>query len=184
MYDIFFVFFSERVFGRNVMVEVATSTPTNPASALAKLFHLPFSPVQNLALPAKLVFPAGDSHHTILGLGDIILPEILLTHLLEFDLRNRVVTPLRTGYFLRALLAYAVGLVASFYFSYAFQTAQPALLYIVPLVVFPTIILAERRGELVRLWKGAWRTEDEEENRRGEERRTATKEDEQESLLA
>lgn len=166
------------------MVEVATSTPTNPASALAKFFHLPLSPVQNLALPAKLVFPAGDSHHTILGLGDIILPEVLLAYLLEFDSRNRATVPLRTGYFVRAVLAYAVGLAASFYFSYAFQAAQPALLYIVPLVVLPTVAQAKRRGELARLWNGVWRMEEREEGRTGQDRTTRAKEDEHESLLA
>eukprot|EP00177_Eucheuma_denticulatum_P000702 GFKZ01001265.1.p1 GENE.GFKZ01001265.1~~GFKZ01001265.1.p1 ORF type:complete len:369 (-),score=48.27 GFKZ01001265.1:551-1657(-) len=161
VYDIFFVFFSEHIFGRNVMVEVATSTPTNPAAALANFLHLPFSPVPNLALPAKLIFPAGDSHQTILGLGDVILPEILLVFLLEFDLRNRVAVPLWRGYFLKAWIAYAAGLMASFFFSYTFQTAQPALLYIVPMVVIPTVVLARTRGQLAALWNGAVRDDGE-----------------------
>lgn len=140
--------------------------------------------MQNLALPAKLVFPTGDSHHTILGLGDIILPEILLVYLLEFDLRNRAVVPLWTGYFVRALFAYAIGLMASFYFSFAFQTAQPALLYIVPMVILPTIVQARRKVELARLWKEDWRMEEGERHRRGQGMTREVKDDEEESLLA
>lgn len=158
-YDIFFVFFSERFFGRNVMVEVATSTPTNPASAIANFLHLPVNPVKTLALPAKLIFPAEGGHFSILGLGDIILPEILLVYLLEIDLRNRA-TPLYLGYFSRALVAYSLGLFASFYFSFAFQAAQPALLYIVPAMIFPTVLLARSRGQLGHLWIGASRSVD------------------------
>lgn len=158
-YDIFFVFFSERFFGRNVMVEVATSTPTNPASAIADFLHLPVNPVKTLALPAKLIFPAEGGHHSILGLGDIILPEVLLVYLLEVDLRNRS-APLYHGYFCRALLAYSFGLFASFYFSFAFQAAQPALLYIVPAMIFPTVLLARSRGQLGQIWTGASRSGD------------------------
>lgn len=152
-YDIFFVFFSARFFGRNVMVEVATSTPTNPAAAVASFLHLPISPVQNLALPGKLVFPAGNDHDSILGLGDIILPCILLVYLLEFDIRNHV-PRLYWGYCGRALFAYVIGLLTSFYFSFTFRTAQPALLYIVPCMLLPTLIHAHNRGQLVLMWKG------------------------------
>lgn len=153
VYDIFFVFFSERFFGRNVMVEVATSTPTNPASALASLLHLPVTPVSNLALPAKLVFPAGDGRYAILGLGDIILPVVLLVYLLEFDLLART-APLRSGLFVCAMFCYAAGLLVSFFCSFAFHVAQPALLYIVPAMIIPTLLIARKRGCAFLLWNG------------------------------
>lgn len=159
IYDIFFVFFSERFFGRNVMVEVATSTPTNPAAAIASLLHLPFSPVKNLALPAKLIIPTKSGMQSILGLGDIILPEVLLTLLLEFDLRVSF-TPLYRGYFARALLAYFLAITLSFYSNYAFQAAQPALLYIVPACLATTLWLARSKGHLSILWNGPPSSED------------------------
>ncbi|CAN8066615.1 unnamed protein product [Agarophyton chilense] len=155
VYDIFFVFFSERFFGRNVMVEVATSAPKNPASAIASFFNLPFTPVKHLALPAKLVFPAGGKDYAILGLGDIILPEILLTYLLEADLlRSPRRAPWYKGYFPRALVAYTLALYASFYCNFVFKNAQPALLYIVPALLVTTLIYARSKGEVFALWTG------------------------------
>lgn len=154
VYDIFFVFFSERLFGRNVMVEVATTAPTNPASTLASWLHLPISPVKTLALPAKLIIPTMDGKHfAILGLGDIILPEVLFTYLLNFDLTCRP-TSLSTGYFVYGLIAYMFALALSFFCNYAFRSAQPALLYIVPAVLIVTIIFAMSRSHVRALWLG------------------------------
>ena len=154
-YDIFFVFFSERVFGQNVMVQVATSTPQNPASAIVNFLGLPFSPVPNLAMPAKLVIPAGDNRHAILGLGDIILPEMLLVYLLHFDVINREhARRSLPPYFSTALAFYALALFVSFYCNYAFKAAQPALLYIVPALLVPTAIMAARKGHWSALWNG------------------------------
>ncbi|PXF40313.1 Signal peptide peptidase-like 1 [Gracilariopsis chorda] len=155
VYDIFFVFFSEKVFGRNVMVEVATSAPTNPIAALADFLHLPFKPVQNLALPAKLIVPAGRDEYAILGLGDIILPQILLTYLLELDLlRPGQARSWRNGYFFRAVLAYAFALFMSFYCNFVFRNAQPALLYIVPALLFTTLLYARSLNEVSIVWDG------------------------------
>lgn len=152
-YDIFFVFFSEHFFGRNVMIEVATTEPTNPASAIASWFNLPLSPVKTLALPAKLIIPTANGNYAILGLGDIILPEILLAFLLQFDLLISI-TPIYTGYFVPALIAYAFALGLSFYCNYAFLSAQPALLYIVPAVLMTTTIAALSRRHFSTMWNG------------------------------
>lgn len=169
-YDIFFVFFSERFFGRNVMVEVATTAPTNPASAVASWLNLPVTPVPHLALPAKLIIPTSDGKQAILGLGDIILPEVLLTYLLEFDARISSPShsssssspsifptsnkPLYAGYFAYALVAYALAVATSFFCNYAFRSAQPALLYIVPAVLLTTLALGILRGHVGLLWNG------------------------------
>lgn len=154
LYDIFFVFFSERFFGRNVMVEVATSTPVNPASAVANLLHLPINPVEKLAMPAKLIFPAGDGQATMLGLGDMMLPAVFLTFLLEFDIRHRA-SSLFSGYYGRVLVAYFFSLIATFIISHTFNAAQPALLYIVPALMLTTIWIARSKGQLTALWNGA-----------------------------
>lgn len=160
-YDIFFVFFSERLFGRNVMVEVATTAPTNPASAIASWLNLPFNPVKNLALPAKLIIPTADGAQAILGLGDIVLPEVLLTYLLDFDIRSLpAATPLTLSYlltsglFVPSLVAYAFAIVVSFFCNYTFRAAQPALLYIVPSVLGTSALLAVSRKQWPSLWNG------------------------------
>lgn len=153
VYDVFFVFFSERIFGRNVMVEVATSAANNPANILAAWLHLPFSPVKNLALPAKLIFPDGQGTSSILGLGDIVLPIVLLVFLLEIDLRLEY--PIRKAFFIRGMVAHLLGLVASFYCNIAFQAAQPALFYIVPLMLSVTALTAQSRRILPALWTGS-----------------------------
>lgn len=156
VYDIFFVFFSEHIFGRNVMVEVATTAPTNPASTLASWLHLPINPVKTLALPAKLMIPTSDGKHfAILGLGDIILPEVLLSYLLHFDLTHNSWTSLSSGYFIYALVAYLFAVMLSFYCNYAFRSAQPALLYIVPSVLLVTMAFALYRCQARALWLGS-----------------------------
>lgn len=156
-YDVFFVFFSERFFGRNVMVEVATSTPKNPAAVVANYLNLPVSPVKDLALPAKLMIPTKNGRYGILGLGDIILPELLLVYLLELDLQSRGI-PLHWGYFVKALLGYSVGLILSFFCNFMYGVAQPALLYIVPAVLLPTVYHGRRFGQLRLLWNGPTRS--------------------------
>lgn len=91
LYDAFWVFGSEHIplfEGRNVMVEVATKTATNPVheagGALGwewlKLLGNP-----RLQLPIKLIFPSSENSYQILGLGDIALPGILVNLAHQFD---------------------------------------------------------------------------------------------------
>ncbi|CAI5508639.1 unnamed protein product [Closterium sp. Naga37s-1] len=61
LYDIFWVFFSHRFFGANVMLSVATQHAHNPAHSVAHSLHLPSavakSIVREIELPVKLLFP-------------------------------------------------------------------------------------------------------------------------------
>lgn len=158
-YDIFFVFFSDHFFGRNVMVEVATSEPTNPAYSLANYLGLPLKPVENLAMPAKLIFRGQDGSEAFVGMGDIVIPSILMVYLLEIDIRESTYAA-RFGYFPRAVLAYVVGLTASLFFNFRFGIAQPAMLYIVPCLLVPTFWTAYRRNQVLFLWSGPNRAAD------------------------
>lgn len=84
VYDIFWVFFSERFFGANVMVSVATQQATNPVHTVATSFSLPGIQMitKKLELPVKIVFPrnllggvtSGESasDFMMLGLGDMV----------------------------------------------------------------------------------------------------------------
>jgi signal peptide peptidase-like protein 3 len=84
VYDIFWVFFSERFFGANVMVSVATQQASNPMHTVANSLNLPGSNsiTQKLDLPVKLLFPRdllggvavgrNGSEFMMLGLGDMV----------------------------------------------------------------------------------------------------------------
>ncbi|KAL5981471.1 Signal peptide peptidase-like 1 [Asimina triloba] len=59
LYDIFWVFFSERFFGANVMVSVATQQASNPVHTVADSLSLPGLQLitKKLELPVKIIFP-------------------------------------------------------------------------------------------------------------------------------
>mmetsp|Transcript_23805 Transcript_23805/g.73257 ORF Transcript_23805/g.73257 Transcript_23805/m.73257 type:complete len:341 (-) Transcript_23805:1547-2569(-) len=136
LYDIFFVF------GTEVMVTVAKGVDG----------------------PIKLLFPRtfGDeeSKFSMLGLGDVVVPGFAVALLLRFDAHRAFKKqggPLNPGltfaapYFLAALLAYVAGLALTLGVMYAFDAAQPALLYLVPAVLGAVLALALVRGELAEL---------------------------------
>ncbi|TQE03901.1 hypothetical protein C1H46_010428 [Malus baccata] len=83
VYDIFWVFFSERIFGANVMVSVATQQASNPVHTVANSLSLPGLQMvtKKLELPVKIVFPrnliggeipGGARDFMMLGLGDMV----------------------------------------------------------------------------------------------------------------
>lgn len=100
VYDAFWVFYSERFFTKNVMVEVATKQATNPLHDLAAAVDAPTAILsllpKTMELPLKLLFPAalwfaqGVQHSArrmmMLGLGDICLPGALVAFALRADL--------------------------------------------------------------------------------------------------
>ena len=78
------MFFSERFFGANVMVSVATQQASNPVHTVANSLSLPGSQLitKKLELPVKIVFPrdllggavsgGNGSDFMMLGLGDMV----------------------------------------------------------------------------------------------------------------
>mmetsp|Transcript_71327 Transcript_71327/g.161318 ORF Transcript_71327/g.161318 Transcript_71327/m.161318 type:complete len:411 (+) Transcript_71327:109-1341(+) len=92
VYDIFWVFFSARIFEDNVMVAVATRKADNPAQQLAQAAGVAGADAiaHTLQLPIKLMFPAGVSAsgapvYHMLGLGDMVVPGLFLAFALAFD---------------------------------------------------------------------------------------------------
>eukprot|EP00927_Polykrikos_kofoidii_P051052 TRINITY_DN44868_c0_g1_i1.p1 TRINITY_DN44868_c0_g1~~TRINITY_DN44868_c0_g1_i1.p1 ORF type:complete len:500 (+),score=60.95 TRINITY_DN44868_c0_g1_i1:70-1500(+) len=143
-YDVFWVFCSERLFGSNVMVTVAKG-------------------VQG---PIKLLFPrridgCGDLEFSMLGLGDIVVPGFFLALLAKWDaviLETKIaVSP---SYFNTTLVAYTLSLIVTVAIMLFFNVAQPALLYIVPFVLFAAGAVAMVRGEVAEL--GAYEILDDE----------------------
>nr|CAD7456054.1 unnamed protein product [Timema tahoe] len=89
IYDVFWVFFSSYIFNTNVMVKVATRPAENPVGLMARKLHLGgvVKEAPKLSLPGKLVFPSihNSGHFSMLGLGDIVMPGLLLCFVLRYD---------------------------------------------------------------------------------------------------
>ncbi|KAF8365138.1 hypothetical protein HHK36_032883 [Tetracentron sinense] len=174
VYDIFWVFFSERVFGANVMVSVATQQASNPVHTVADSLSLPGLQLitKKLELPVKIVFPrnlmggmvpgGSTADFMMLGLGDMAIPAMLLALVLCFDHQKSkdIVNPGDRSsfkghkYIWYALPGYAVGLVAALAVSGFTNSPQPALLYLVPSTLGPVIFISWIRKELTELWEG------------------------------
>lgn len=89
LYDVFWVFFSSYIFSTNVMVKVATRPADNPVGMVARKLNLGayVKDTPKLNLPGKLVFPSyhNTGHFSMLGLGDIVMPGLLLCFVLRYD---------------------------------------------------------------------------------------------------
>lgn len=159
-YDVFWVFFSAYIFKTNVMVKVATQQASNPVAYVANKFRM--SPVASpqISLPGKLVFPSmkDSGRFSMLGLGDIVMPGLLLCFVMRYDnyIKRQALTPeteTRITYFHCSLIGYLVGLVTATVVSEVYKAAQPALLYLVPFTLLPIMIMAYIKGDLRRMWQ-------------------------------
>lgn len=113
-YDIFWVFCSSSVFGANVMVTVATQLNV-PIKILVPLW-----------------FPQGSSDFTLIGLGDIVLPGLLVAFALRVDHITLNTPSLFGGYFFYSMCGYCVGLLVCEVIVASLHVAQPAMIYLVP----------------------------------------------------
>ena len=117
LYDIFWVF------GSDVMVTVATK----------------------FDVPIKLKFPNGLGKFSILGLGDMVIPGIILALSLKFDVDlflakgkegtaqlKQSLSNLEMPTFIGALIGYSTGIIMTIISMYAMNHPQPALLFLVP----------------------------------------------------
>jgi len=169
LYDVFWVFFSKYVFNANVMVRVATRPANNPMGAMARRLHLTqvAKNAPKLSLPGKLVFPSNHNvgHFSMLGLGDIVMPGLLLCFVMRYDAYKKAQArkmavagiPLpnnwyRISYFHCSLFGYFLGLLTATVSSEVFKAAQPALLYLVPFTLLPLFLMAYLKGELKTMW--------------------------------
>ncbi|KAL1501456.1 hypothetical protein ABEB36_006772 [Hypothenemus hampei] len=160
IYDVFWVFFSSYIFSANVMVKVATRPAENPVGIVARKLHIGgvAKEAPKLSLPGKLVFPSihNSGHFSMLGLGDIVMPGLLLCFVLRYDAykKSQGLTPTgsKITYFHCSLLGYFLGLLTATVSSEVFKAAQPALLYLVPFTLLPLLTMAYLKGDLRRMW--------------------------------
>ena len=131
------------------------------------------SVAKQLDPPVKIKIPrdllsGSPRHFSILGLGDIALPGMLLALSACFDqrrCRNDPLSPMRAPssmseqqqrsvYLQRATLGYLVGMLSAMIGGMMSQMAQPALMYLVPAVLLPVLYTAWERRELREVWGG------------------------------
>jgi signal peptide peptidase-like protein 2B len=172
-YDVFFVFISPMIFHESVMVKVATGTePTEDADMCEKYPN--DSACQTTELPMLLLLPrlgSFDGGYTMLGLGDIVLPGLLLSFACRFDFACVLGKKSSSGrgggggggggssnrwpaHWILVCMGYAVGLAMANAAVFLMNMGQPALLYLVPCTLGPLTLKAHREGTLHELWKG------------------------------
>jgi hypothetical protein len=91
----------------------------------------------------------------LLGFGDILVPGLLLSYCHSFDLLCGYRYKL---YWVITCIAYILGLVVTFISLFLMNAAQPALLYLVPFTLLPTILVAAIKGDLSNMWAGDFKT--------------------------
>lgn len=183
LYDIFFVFLTPYIFGESVMEAVASGDlHTNSV-------HCDFDPnahgCNTMPLPMILTVPRLNDYRdgfSVLGLGDIVLPGLLISFAARLDAAKRLVSTYNTrlraaqrgetnldqlfqyessimhrifsGYFCPIVIAYAVGLFFANLAVYMMRRGQPALLYIVPCTLATMFFIGWKNQELLSIWIG------------------------------
>eukprot|EP00897_Mesotaenium_endlicherianum_P006712 jgi/Mesen1/6069/ME000031S05346 len=163
LYDVFWVFGSSHIVGDNVMLTVATS--------------------QAFDGPMKFIYPQWNleaaNAYSLLGLGDVAVPGLLLALMLRFD-RSRSRSGSLSGslsgpdsgsgspggegappmsedkaYFQAGLVSYLAGFALTIGANASSGAAQPALLYLVPALLGGVLLQAFARSEsgLLLAWK-------------------------------
>jgi len=180
-YDIFFVFITPLIFQKSVMITVATSGGPPKADALWCEKYPDDPDCQGgdplpmlLTVPRLLDYQGGSS---LLGLGDIVLPGLLISFAARFDAAKSLLGVMgggsgslamhcpeqnyffgcrfcSGGYYGPLVVAYAIGLLMANAAVYLMQMGQPALLYLVPCCLGTMAYIGWRRHELHELWSG------------------------------
>ncbi|VDN03102.1 unnamed protein product, partial [Thelazia callipaeda] len=169
-YDMFMVFITPLLTknGCSVMVEVAAGTDCSKAntgypvapinSNLPEKFPMLFQ-VPRISDPMISCFDLNiekEFHPVILGLGDVIVPGYLVSFCFTVDFAART----RYIYGAISILGYGIGLIVTFIALTLMQTAQPALIYLIPSTLAPIFILALLRGELKLVWNGNFKEQE------------------------
>lgn len=168
LYDIFFVFITPYIFnGNSVMVTVATGGGAPEASAdYCEKYPDDARCEGGNPLPLLFTFPRINDYRggsSLLGLGDVVIPGLLIAFASRLDDARRLVGGLTdmnvnmpkhwyNGYLFPLVIAYAVGLAAAQVAVVLMERGQPALLYIVPCCLGTVFVTG--RHELGKLWRG------------------------------
>ncbi|KAI1716790.1 signal peptide peptidase domain-containing protein [Ditylenchus destructor] len=93
----------------------------------------------------------GEFKHVMLGLGDVIVPGYLIAFCFFVDVvkRNKFYS-----YGLIALTGYSFGMIATFFALRLMETAQPALIYLVPFTLIPICVWSVYNKSFLQIWRG------------------------------
>ncbi|VDN50063.1 unnamed protein product [Dracunculus medinensis] len=176
VYDIFMVFGTPLLTrnGCSVMIEVAAGTdcsksqgvyPVAPINSdtpeMVMLCHFPMLfQVPHLREPLISCIDLEvekDFHPVFLGLGDVIVPGYLTSFCFMADLA--IGTCYLYGivslqHIFPQFIGYGVGLLMTFLALTLMESAQPALIYLIPFSLLPVMVLALIRKEFKILWNG------------------------------
>ncbi|XP_077511377.1 signal peptide peptidase-like 2B [Amblyomma americanum] len=143
VYDVFFVFITPivRASRESVMVEVAKGGSLQEGLPMVVRFP---------RLVKGKYYACFKRKYSILGLGDILAPGLLLSYCHAFDLLSLG----RRFYFYISCTSYGVGMLLTFMALQLMRIAQPALLYLVPCTILPTVLTAWYKGHLFAIWNG------------------------------
>ncbi|XP_023579812.1 signal peptide peptidase-like 2A isoform X1 [Octodon degus] len=163
LYDVFFVFITPFITknGESIMVELAAgpfgNTEKNDGNFVEGAAQ-PSAPHEKLPVvirvPKLIYFSVLSVCFTpvsILGFGDIIVPGLLIAYCRRFDVQ----TGSSSIYYISSIIAYAVGMVLTFVVLMLMKKGQPALLYLVPCTLITASVVAWRRKEMKKFWKGS-----------------------------
>ena len=166
VYDIFFTMISPLIFGDSVMLSVASgSTEVDSSGTLADDENYCEKYPDNDAcatstLPMLLYIPAfwtwDSDNDAMLGLGDIVLPGLLLVWAARYDLRrygSLYTEKAGNGYFPMVAAGYAIGLCLAEITVELTSSGQPALMFIIPCTLGPALARATNSGTLPDLWE-------------------------------
>merc|ERR1712232_274791 len=95
----------------------------------------------------------GKLMHSMLGLGDIVVPGIFIAFLAKWDAVKIGEKASDSFEYLNVVMvAYFLSLMTTLSMMLFFNAAQPALLYIVPYVLIASALVALKRREFKSLW--------------------------------
>ena len=139
IYDTFWVFYSDKIFHDNIMLVAATS----------------------IQIPIKIEFPILFSDNPlkncmILGLGDILLPGLIIKYSRRFDcFRARLNHKIKgMSFYTFNLILYLISLATAMICMKVFNHGQPVLFYLSPIFIFGLIGKAYNEGCLTDFWNG------------------------------
>eukprot|EP00667_Euglena_gracilis_P004680 EG_transcript_4707 len=170
LYDIFMVFLSPLIFKSSVMVTVAQAGSGSISISKTNPFHCERIPDERMPMLFMLPRFGSEGEYAMLGLGDVLLPGLLLSFMLRYDTLARAKDATggccglcylcrRYPYWTVGVVGYVVGLLLAFLantlgFTIFDVKGQPALLYLVPCTLIPLTLLALVRGEFMVMWEG------------------------------
>merc|ERR1719178_519651 len=85
----------------------------------------------------------------MLGLGDIVLPGLLVSFAIRYDVSTRKRYP---TYFILMVIGYSIGLMMANVAVYVMDMGQPALLYLVPCTLGVFCAVSHREGKFQMMW--------------------------------